>query len=1211
MNLQTLWSVALCEMRSCSRLARTWVVCVVAFLFAAGGYIGVCGNHMVASTAGPLAQIPRFIVGESASQFIGIFVLGIIFLAFDIRARDVRDRISGIIDAKPVSNLELVVGRLSGILALLCIPLLLFIVLVLLHGILADLFGWSFGAPIEIWSILSFLVWDVVPQLSWWGGLVMLLAVVLRNRLLVVLTALGLFVLNIWIVMQLSWAQLEIAGAVTSQIVYPSDVAPVFTTATITIQRVAWMLLSIGLLVSAATFLPRQMSRRAIFACASLCAFGIGVLLLTGLFSSQSQEATQKTAWLQIHQSQDTSSFPDVKSLAGDVIIKPGNRIDLNLTLTLVPPQQNTTDQVTFTLNPDYKIKKVAINTKEIEDYAFHDDGLLKIPAYHFGNDTTTLQIECVGKPDPEFAYLDAKIDLSGANVMDFSVAMARFLGNQSYVFKSDYVALLPGVSWYPTAGVAIGHDDPQTYPKDHFLVDLTVTVPKKWTVAGPGKRELQTNNDGKNTFRFRPENPVVDVVLAASKFERFAMTVKDIEFELLYSAKHRKIFAAMESLVPELQEWITDRLTIVEKYGLTYPYETLTLVEVPSHLRVLGGGWSMESTLFGPGVVMIRETGIPTARFDVKLKDQEGEESFRDLLRYVDNDYQSGNLLNEIARNFVSYQTSAFGQSATALQIFLEDIAGDLIVERLTYFTTDTALNPMGVTQIAVASEGSSTSVSIGIGSSGPQTQNRGSGSMILRNSNTGSISTRSKIEENSLSELNFRDEPIESYHAVLLRNTYALAALKEWVAEETLGNILGDLLQTFRGQNFSYEEFRNIAIKHEPRFDEITQNFITSNKLPGYLVSDPIIELLPTEDSGTPIFQTVFDLRNAESVSGVVTVHWEEEQAIGGDEDDVSRNSLSPVVVEPTSSYKFAIQSDQKPTKLVVEAPMSLNRAPIELTIPTIDDAELQTGNSRPTTTRTQWNPNRPDQIVIDDLDQGFSVSGRPQEWQAPWFIPNFLVEMGRAFMGDLEQVDRGIPIHNQWNPSERWTRFQGSGFGRYRSTFTRVPSVKEDDPEASQFGAEFVVELPNGGEWALEYSVPGRMLLERIVQELTGDKEEVDMNNGEQSEAPDNLTLKLVVQFDDQEIPVELDPLILREEIDIRDWEERLKNRNVTERLISRFLRTTEVRAEPCYWAALGTYNIKQPRVTVKVSNKSSIRHTFADAIRWTILGDGNSE
>ncbi|MXZ55909.1 MAG: hypothetical protein F4227_05540 [Gammaproteobacteria bacterium] len=1181
MNLQTLWAVALCEMRSCSRLARTWVVTVFAFLTATGGYIAVCASHMLASTLGPSAQIPRFVVGETATQFVGVFTLGIIFLAFDIRARDVRDRISGIIDAKPVSNLELVVGRLSGILILLCIPMLLFIGLVLLHGILADIFNWSFGAPIEIWSVISFLVWDVVPQLTWWGGIIMLLAVVLRNRLLVVLTALGLFVLNFWLAMQLSWGQMEIAGAVTSQVVYPSDVAPVFATASIITQRVAWMLISIGILGGAAALLPRQMSRRTLFGSASVLAFGLGVVTLIGLFSAQSQELKQKTAWLQDHQSQDTTAFPDVTSLTGDVIIKPGNRIELNLTLTLLPPQQNWTDQVTFTLNPRYKVKKVAIDTKEIEDYAFHDNGLLKVPAYHFGNESATLQIACEGKPDPKFAYLDAKIDLSTDSVFDFSVAMARFLGNKSYIFRPDYVALLPGVSWYPTAGVAIGQDNPQTYPKDHFLVDLSVTVPKKWTVAGPGKRELQTNNDGKNTFRFRPENPVVDVVLVASKFERFAMTVKDIEFELLYNAKHRKSFVAMESLVPELQNWIADRLTVAENYGLKYPYEALTLVEVPSHLRVLGGGWSMDSTLYGPGVVMIRETGIPTSRFDVKFKDQDGEKSFRNLLYYVDNDYQSGNLLNGIARNFVTYQTSPFGRSAIALRIFLEDIVGDLIVERLPYFTTNTALSPSGVTQIDVASQGSSTPVSIGVGS------------MILRNSNTHKTSIRSMIEENALSELNFHEDPIQSYHAVLFRNTYALAALKEWADEEVLGNILRDLLQTFRGQNFSFGEFREIAIEHEPRFDEITQNFMTSSELPGYIVSDVTIEKLATEDPSTQIFQTVFDLRNEGSGPGVVTVRWDEEQGFGSDGEEVSRNSLDPSLIEPNSSYRFAIKSSQKPTKLVIEAPMSLNREPIELTIPSIDDTEIDTASSRPTSMRIQWNPGRTDQIVVDDLDQGFSVSGEPQEWPIPWFIPNFLVEMGRPFMEDFEEIDRGLPVYNQRNPSEQWTRFQGSGFGRYRNTFTRVQSVQEDDPDASAFSAEFVVELPNSGEWALEYSVPSRILLEQILQERDPDEQNSDTGDGEGSDSQDNLTLALVVQFDDQEIPFNLDLFTLRNEFRFGD-----------QHLI-------EGSATPCFWAALGSYNIKEPRVSVKVSNKSSIRDTFADAVRWTFLGDGNSD
>ena len=1210
MNLQTLWAVAVCEMRSSRRLARTWVVMVLAFLIATVGYLVVCGNHMVASTAGPLAQIPRFIVGETAAQFVGIFAIGIIFLAFDIRARDVRDQISGIIDAKPVSNLELVVGRLSGILMLLCIPLLLFIGLVLLHGVLADLFGWSFGAPIEIWSIFSFLVWDVVPQLAWWGGLIMLLAVILRNRLLVVLTAIGLFALFTWIQMQLSWSQLEIAGAVTSQIVYPSDVAPVFATAEITIHRVAWMLLSVGLLVGAATLLPRQMSRRVIVASAGVFAIGIGVFLLTSLFSSQSQDAHKKAAWLDIHQSQDTTSFPDVKSLTGQVIIKPGNRIELNVTLTLLPPQQNATNQVTFTLNPNYKINKVALDTNEINDHTF-SDGLLTIPAYHFGDESSTLLIECEGKPDPKFAYLDAKIDLSGASVLDFSVAMARFLGNQSYVFRSDYVALLPGVSWYPTAGVAIGHDDPRTYPKDHFLMDLSVTVPKNWMVAGPGKRELQENSSSKNTFRFRPENPVVDIVLAASKFERFAMTVKDIEFELLYNVKHRKSFAAMEVLIPELKAWITDRLSVANKLGLEYPYDTLTLVEVPSHLRVLGGGWSMDSSLYGPGVVMIRETGIPTARFDVKFKDQQGEQSFRDLLYYVDNDYQSGNVLNGIARNFVAYQTAPYGQGATALQIFLEDIVGDLIVERLPYFTTDTALNPLGVTQIDVASDGSSTSVSIGVGSSGTQIRSRGSGSMILRKSNTHNTNIWSKIEESTLSELNFHEEPIQSYHAVLFRNTYALAALKEWVHEEVLGNMLRELLQKFRGQNFSYEEFQEIAIKHEPRFDEITQNFITSNKLPGYIVSEPSIEKLATEDPTTQIFQTVFDLRNEESGPGVVTVRWDEEQGFGSDDEDVSRNSLDPLLIEPNSSYRIAIKSSLKPTKLVVEAPISLNRGPIQLTIPSIDDTEINTASSRPTSTRTQWNPSRPDQIVIDDLDQGFSVSGKAQEWQLPWFVPNFIVEIGRSFMVEIEQIDRGLPTYSQWNPSQQWTRFQGSGFGRYRNTYTRVPSVSENATEELVFEAEFATDLPNSGTWELEYSVPSRFLTEELIRVQVDSDSESD----DDASAPSNtVPVGLTVQINDQINEIEMDLFELKSEVATKIGDIRINRENISERMLSSLVRSIErqqEKSEASLWLKLGSFNIVDPYVVVRISNKNSLGHTFADAVRWTYVGDGESD
>ena len=1176
----------------------------VAFFTATVAYLALCVQHMLTSTIAPSAniQIPRFVVGDSASQFVGLFAIGIIFLAFDIRARDVRDRISGIIDAKPVSNLELVVGRLGGILILLCIPMLVFLGLVLMHGALAGLAGWSFGAPIDIWSVLSFLTWDVVPNLAWWGGLVMFLAVILRNRLLVVLTALGIFALNTWFITKLSWGHMEVAGALTSQVIHPSDVAPVFATGTIVLQRVAWMLLSIGFLLSAAALLPRLLPRRGLFGLSGVGTFGAGILVLVGMFQSYANESNQKDEWVQLHQMQEITSFPDVKHLSGEVIIKPGNRIELNLSLTVAPPQLNTTDHVTFSLNPGYVIKQLTLGAKEIDDYTFQD-GLLTIPAQHFGVDSVVLAIEAVGKPDHRFAYLDARIDLKAAKVLDFRMAMVRFLGNKSYVFQPTYVALLPGISWYPSSGVAVGRDDLQNYPRDYFTIDLTVTVPKNWLVAGPGKSELETGLNRRTSYRFRPTNPVIDVALIGSKFERVAMTVHDIEFELLYSTKHRSTFAAMEPLLPQLQEWISDRLEIAEQYGLRYPYETLTLVEVPSYLRVLGGGWSMDSTLFAPGVVMIRETGLPTARFDVQFKQQEGEQSFRELLAYVDNDLQGGNPLNGIARNFVTYQMSPIGRGAIALNYFFEDLVGDLLVERLPYYTTSTALSLLGGAQFQTAVGEDSVSVSIGVGNPGEQPPRARSGAMIIREQNIHNLNSRSKVEESSVSDLNFHAEPIESYDAVLLRSTYALAALKEWTGEETLGSILRDLLQKYRGLNFSYEEFREIATVHEPRFEDITQNWLSTNRLPGFIVSEPTIERQSNDDPDNPIFQTVFSLRNAEQVPGVVKVHWREEQPFGASGEDSTMHSLPPFLIEPKSSYQLAIKSTLKPTSVTIDAPMSLNRVPIELKVPSIDDESISTSNPLPDITPVDWNPIRSDQVIVDDLDPGFSVSGEPKELQIPQFFM-FFVEAGLAASGFNQSMDHGLPVIPWGGNTRQWTRVQGSGFGRYRNTFAQVPRIPMVVSVEEMFAAEFAADLLNTGLWALEYSVPSRIVLEAIG--LDHDDVEQEATEGNVPRTPDKLTLALNIRANGEIIPIELDIVAHGGTL-----ETTVNYDNGDAQTISYPLDNSFGPPNPAKWVALGSFDITDTHVTVEVSSAHTVPYVFADAVRWTYVENGESD
>ena len=61
-----------------------------------------------------------------------------IFLAFDVRSRDLRDRIQEAIDTRPLSNFDLLLGRLLGVVLLLAIPAATMIVVLWTLGFIAE-----------------------------------------------------------------------------------------------------------------------------------------------------------------------------------------------------------------------------------------------------------------------------------------------------------------------------------------------------------------------------------------------------------------------------------------------------------------------------------------------------------------------------------------------------------------------------------------------------------------------------------------------------------------------------------------------------------------------------------------------------------------------------------------------------------------------------------------------------------------------------------------------------------------------------------------------------------------------------------------------------------------------------------------------------------------------------------------------------------------
>ena len=178
------------------RLARYWVFMGLAYLAALFIYFIYSTLHYFSSYSASIGAVsPRFLLSVIGLFYSVVFIIGTIFLAFDIRARDKRERMSEVLDSRPYSNLELVTGRFLGILVPAWIPIVVLAILLEIIGFTLKGIGFPVGEPMEIFSLLSFVLIMAIPALSFVIALVFFVTLLVRNRLasaVIILVLLGL-----------------------------------------------------------------------------------------------------------------------------------------------------------------------------------------------------------------------------------------------------------------------------------------------------------------------------------------------------------------------------------------------------------------------------------------------------------------------------------------------------------------------------------------------------------------------------------------------------------------------------------------------------------------------------------------------------------------------------------------------------------------------------------------------------------------------------------------------------------------------------------------------------------------------------------------------------------------------------------------------------------------------------------------------------------
>lgn len=1014
------------------RLVQYWLFALLSIGLGCFVYVELAVTHGNYSgiAAGLGTFSPQFYVALFGVYFYLWLFVGMIFLAFEIRARDVRDQMVEVLDSRPYSNAEYVVGKFCALVAMAWLPIVLLMVLVEAAGHLALWFDFPYGVPPEPWSIAGFLIY-ALAGLSMWCAFIMWMTTVCGNRLVVAAISLAVIGVQVWTSRSLPF-YLTTVLSMSPGIDYASEISPRLLGSGEGIRLTAFAILAVAFLAFAARSYPRNDGRRpGVYTATGLVFATLGLAGMGGYYLHQTLPHRQQEAWLAVHEAKRDLPRADLLSVTGKLSIDPGEDLRYSLDLKVV---REASGPLLFTLNPGVQVEQVSVDGKDAT--WTHESGLLAIaPA---GPDLRhSIQIVAKGRPDESFGYLDASFDQSLArSLKSGEQSDLLVLGYRKSVFDRRYVAMMPGAHWIPSTGPAVGDGDPE----DYYMLDLTVEVPGEWRVAGPGSAELLSSAGGRASYRFHPDAPVPHVRLLASTFARKSIEANGIQLQLLYFDGHDRNLAVFAETSDIVRDRLAEMFSTAQTLGLRYPYDALSLVETPASLRLYAGGWRMETAQAMPGVLVLRENGFLTSRFEAALSgsplvDPAGkamaERKAEMLVMHFENDFSGGNPFSGAARNFLLFQTSAEGEGSIAVNFVLNALATKLLTGRESFFSAHD-FRPGGVT------------------TRGQMLEPRGFASIAegYRTTVIGRPSVWSAAREAPLSRLDVETDPGLALEVLTLKGEALAEALLEGLGREKTALLLSRLLDNHRGARYGYPDVLEAAAAVDIDLEGLLGDWLHATALPGFIPSAVTSRRIADDVGGNPQYRTHVSIYNGEAVPGPVQLRYD-----WGDTKTPANDRTGPFSIPGGGAVDAAIVTATPLRRLTMRPYLALNRVSADLALPFVD-SETQHADAGWTGIRSSdWRPPPDDAIYVDDLDRGFSVRG-----QAGLESTNPLLE---------DELDEGLPEFVTFLPPPVWSRTNSyHGWGIYRRTVALVASGPGDQV------AVFTATLPQDGRWRLAY-------------------------------------------------------------------------------------------------------------------------------------------
>lgn len=1032
MRLDFILAAARAELLRTMRLSRTWLFATLASIVGLGLYQLGASVHLYQLTY--RQPVPRFGLQGYGLLALAVLLAGTVFLAFDMRRRDARARIADALDARPVTNLELLGGRCLGVALIVWLLLAGIFGLTQVIGLLATGLNlpWLAEAP-ALRPLVAFLTIDAIPLVVLWVALVVMLGSALRSPLLAAAAALALGGLYVWLIFHAPVYLLPSISGIANLGLPGSDILPRLPGTADFAQRCALVTLAAAFLVLAAACDARpDSSRRGSLATAGAVLLGAGTLGIGLLALDLTAERAERLRWADRHAAIAHEPIPDVMRVSGRVDIEPGKRLTVDVVLTLRSPSAEPLAALHLSLNPGMRIATLQVDG---DDAAYdHDAGILVVspPAPVTRETPVMVSVRAVGVPDPRFGYIDSAVRATDEAVLGIPLVL---LGDEASIYDEDFVALMPGVHWLPSTGANFGAGE---RAPDYRTIDLEVRAPSHWHVAGPGR------SAGNGAWRFAPDVPVAQFALIAGAFERRTLAFHGVEYELLIHPMHVDNLHRFDETADAFATWLKDEyLEPVVARGLDYPYGTFSLVEVPARLRRYGGGWRMDTLQALPGVQLMSEQGFPTRRFIAV-----GEDGLRQQM--TDLDRMGPNTIHVSAgtlRNLLPFSTAPTGKGAAALDVLLEMLMARWAGQPR--WRGDQAVVPpahwISVPELTVPL----------------LPVERLGGFTALRSLDIRRLPEADwqRLEQTPLVEI----DPTERrgfFEFLAHRSGQMARAMHSLLGQERTLQFLARLRQAHGGSTYTAAGFLAAVHAIDPLVADLVDRWLREASAPGFMASSAEVSRIADGPEGEPRYQVRVHVHNAEAVPGVVALAWRDEAAAGFfDMRSPPFQRGAPIRVEAGATVEVGVVVNAPPIELLLDPFVSLNRFEMRLSQvsrPPRDNEEPLVGSRR-----SSW---RQPGIVVDDLDPGFSVVSESPDRD-----------------GKTKTATTAALPPYAWN-RHGWQRQADAdssakvvAWGRYRRTIARSPAGN------GSTRAVFSTELPEAGAYRLAIHLPGAAVSE----------------------------------------------------------------------------------------------------------------------------------